>query len=265
MTATGKIGLALGAGLSRGLAHIGVLQVLEEAGIKPDYIAGSSMGSVIGALYASGLKLGMITRLAQQISTRLWMDFTLPHKGLLAGEKLEEMLYLLTGRRSFSQLATPLAVVAVDLNSGEKTVLRKGSVARAVRASCAIPGIFSPVKIGEKLLVDGGVLQRVPASVAREMGADRVVAVDVGVNVGSYKIDHIFDVLSRSIEIMSLEIHQAQKEDADLLITPSVENIGPFDFDRVEEIIERGRNAAVSQQLTRLVKSLKEGRPVAKN
>lgn len=253
-----KIGLALGSGLARGLAHIGVLRVLQEKGIKVDYIAGTSMGSVIAALYACGLKLKLIDRLAQRISRRTWMDFTFPRMGLIAGEKLEQLLYMLTGRRSFADLALPLAVVAVDLISGEKVVLKEGSIARAIRASCAIPGIFSPVAIGEKLLVDGGVLQRVPASVVREMGADLVIAVDVGVNVGDYKIDHIFDVLSKSIDIMSREIHRAQSQDADLVIAPGVDDIGPFDFHRIEEAISRGE-AAARHLLPLLTKSLKEG------
>lgn len=258
-----RIGVALGAGLARGLAHIGALKALEEAGIVPDYIAGTSMGGVIGALYACGLSLKMIERLAAQISRRLWVDPTFPHKGLIAGDKLEEMLYLLTGRRPFSDLKIPLAVVAVDLLSGERVVIREGSVARAVRASCAIPGIFSPVKMEQRLLVDGGVLQRVPASAARAMGADLVVAVDVGINVGSYRIDHIFDVLSRTIEIMSREIHQTQQEDADLLVLPAVENIGPFDFHRAGEAVEKGE-AAARPQVLQLVKTLKEGKLVAR-
>lgn len=253
-----EVGLALGGGLARGLAHIGVLEVLEEAGIGLNYIAGTSMGSVVGALYACGLKLPMIHRLAQRISRRNWMDLTFPRKGLIAGEKLEEMLYMLTGRRSFSDLAIPLAVVAVDLISGERMVLREGSVARAVRASCAIPGIFSPVKIDDRVLVDGGVLQRVPASAVREMGADLVIAVDVGMNMGDYKLDHIFDVLSRSIDIMSREIHQSQKEDADVLIIPDVDDIGSFDFHCADKAIARGE-AATRQLLPLLFKSLKEG------
>lgn len=258
-----KVGVALGAGLARGLAHIGALKAMEEAGVVPDYIAGTSMGSVIGSLYACGLRLEMIKRLAGQISRRLWIDPTFPHKGLIAGDRLEEMLYLLTGRRTFSQLKIPLAVVAVDLISGEKVVIREGSVARAVRASCAIPGIFSPVKMEQKMLVDGGVLQRVPASVVRAMGADLVVAVDVGIAAGSYRIDHIFDVLSRSIEIMSREIHQAQKQDADLLVVPAVDGIGPFDFHRIEEAVESGE-AAARPLVLQLTKILKEGKPVAR-
>lgn len=253
-----KIGLALGAGLARGLAHIGVLRVLQETGIKVDFIAGTSMGSLIAALYACGLKLKFIERLAQRISRRTWMDITIPRLGLIAGEKLEQLLHMLTGKRSFTDLSLPLAVVAVDLISGERIVINEGSIARAVRASCAIPGIFSPVEMGEKLLVDGGVLQRVPASVVREMGADIVIAVDVGVDVGDYQIDHIFDVLSRSLDIMSREINRAQSRDANLVITPEVSDIGPFDFQCVEEAIGRGETAA-RQALPLLAKLEKEG------
>lgn len=239
-----KIGLALGAGLARGLAHIGVLRVLEEKGIKVDFISGCSMGSVVAALYACGLNLKFVERLAQRISRRNWMDPTFPRMGLLSGEKLERVLHTLTGRKTFADLSLPLAVVAVDLISGEKIVIKEGPVARAVRASCAIPGIFSPVKMGERLLVDGGVLQRVPASLAREMGADLVIAVGVGVDVGNYRINHIFDVLSRSLDIMSREINRSLIGDADIIITPDVSDIGPFEFHRVEEAISRGETAA---------------------
>ncbi len=250
--------MALGAGLARGLAHIGVLRVLQESGIKVDFISGTSMGAVIAALYACGLNLKLIERLAQRISRRTWMDITFPRMGLIAGEKLERMLHMLTGRRSFADLSLPLAVVAVDLISGERVVINEGSVSRAVRASCAIPGIFSPVEMGKKLLVDGGVLQRVPASVVREMGADLVIAVDVGVDVGDYKIDHIFDVLSRSLDIMSREINRSLSRDADLVVIPKVSDMGPFDFQCVEEAIIRGEKAA-REALPLLAKLEKEG------
>lgn len=253
-----KIGLALGGGLARGLAHIGVLRVLEETGIKVDFIAGTSMGSLIAALYACGLKLKLIERLAQRISRRTWMDITFPRMGLIAGEKLEQLLHMLTGRRSFEDLSLPLAVVAVDLISGKRIVINEGSIARAVHASCAIPGIFSPVEIGEKLLVDGGVLERVPAPAIREMGADLVIAVDVGVHVGDYKINHIFDVMSKSLDIMAREIHRRQSHDADVIIAPEVSDLGPFDFHRVEEAISRGETAA-RQALPLLAKIEKEG------
>lgn len=253
-----KIGLALGGGLARGLAHVGVLRVLEETGVKVDFIAGTSMGSLIAALYACGLKLKLIERLAQRISRRTWMDLTFPRMGLIAGDKLEQLLYMLTGRRSFSDLSMPLAVVAVDLIGGERIVITEGSVARAVRASCAIPGIFSPVEIGGKLLVDGGVLERVPAPAVREMGADIVIAVDVGAQVGDYKINHIFDVMSKSLDIMAREIHRRQSHDADVIIAPGMSDLGPFDFQCVEEAIGRGETAA-REALPQLVKLTKEG------
>jgi NTE family protein len=167
---------------------------------------------------------------------------------------LEELMQLLTGRRNIEELDLPLAFVAVDLGSGEKVVLRSGPAARAIRASCAIPGIFSPVKIDGKLLVDGGVLDRVPAGVVREMGADLVIAVDVDSFAAEYKINHIFDVLSKTIEIMSQEICAMRQQEADVVITPDLKDIGPFHFHRASEVIARGEEAA--RQVLPLLKKL---------
>lgn len=255
-----KVGLALGSGLARGLAHIGVIKILLQAGIKIDYIAGTSMGSVVAALFACDLKMKMIERLAEHISRHTWMDFTFPRMGLIAGDRLEQLMHLLTGRRCFEDLSLPLAVVATDLTIGERVVLNKGPIARAVRASCAIPGIFCPVEIGGRILVDGGVMERVPAGTVRKMGADFVIAVDVGVYVEEYKINHIFDVLSKTIDIMSREIKRSQIQEADLLIAPDMKDIGPFHFQRAEEVIARGEEAA-RQALPLLsnLKQMKEG------
>ncbi|MEW5785039.1 MAG: patatin-like phospholipase family protein [Bacillota bacterium] len=239
-----KIGLALGSGLARGLAHIGVLKVLLQAGVRIDYIAGTSMGSVVAALFAGGLKMKFIERLALRISRQIWMDFTLPRMGLIAGDRLEELLYLLTGRRNIEEFSLPLAVVAVDLESGKRVVLRSGPAARSVRASCSIPGIFSPVELGGKLLVDGGVLERVPSSVVREMGADLVIAVDVDYDAAEYKINNIFDVLSKTLDIMSREICRSQYQEANILITPAMKDLAPFHFHRAKEAIARGEEAA---------------------
>jgi NTE family protein len=252
-----KVGVALGSGLARGLAHIGVLKVLFDAGIRIDYLAGSSMGSVVAALFACGLKLKLIERLAESIPRRTWMDFTFPRMGLMAGERLEELMQLLTGRRRIEEMELPLAFVAVDLGSGGKVVLRSGPAARAIRASCAIPGIFCPVKIDGKLLVDGGVLDRVPAGVVKEMGADLVIAVDVDSFATEYKINHIFDVLSKTIEIMSREISAAKQQVADVVITPDLSDIAPFHFHRASEIIARGEEAA--RQALPLLRKLKHG------
>lgn len=239
-----KIGLALGSGLARGLAHIGVIKVLLQAGMGIDCIAGTSMGGVVASLYACGLKIKMIERLAERISRRTWMDFTFPRMGLIAGERLEQMMRLLTARRCFKDLVLPLAVVATDLTVGERVVLKEGPIARAVRASCAIPGIFCPVEIEGRLLVDGGVLERVPSGTVREMGAQTVVAVDVGAFVEEYKIHHIFDVLSKTIDIMSREIQHFRLGESDILITPDLRDIGPFHFHRAGEAIARGEEAA---------------------
>lgn len=255
-----KIGLALGSGLARGFAHIGVIKVLIQAGVRIDYIAGTSMGSVIGALYGCELKIKMMERLAESISRRTWMDFTFPRMGLIAGDRLEQLMHLLTARRSFEDLSIPLAAVAADLYVGERVILDRGPIARAVRASCAIPGIFSPVEIDGKLLVDGGVLERVPISTVKEMGADFVIAVDVGAYVEEYKINHIFDVLSKTIDIMSREIQRFQIQEADIIIAPDLKDIGPFHFQRAGEAIAKGEEAARQKlPLLRLLTQSKEG------
>lgn len=239
-----KIGLALGGGLSRGLAHIGVLKVLHEAKIPLHCIAGTSMGSVIASLYACGMNLKMMEKISRRISRSNWIDFTLPKMGLVAGEKLEQLVYLLTGRRKIEETALPLAVVATDLLTGKRVVFHRGLIAKTVRASCSIPGIFNPVEMEEKLLVDGGVLDRVPVEAVREMGADLVIGVDVSHFVDDYPIHHIFDVLSKTIDIMSREIATYRVQEANLLITPDLRDIAPFQFSQAEETVTRGAEAA---------------------
>ncbi len=255
-----NVGLALGGSMSRGFAHIGVIKVLLQEGIKIDYIAGTSMGSVVAALYACGLKITVIEQLAQGISRRIWLDMNFPRMGFIAGERLEELIYLLTGRRKFEDLSVPLAVVATDLETGGRVVLRQGLIAKAVRASCATPGIFNPTELNGRLLVDGGVLERVPSAVVRGMGADFVIAVDVGSTVEQYKISHIFDILSKSIDIMSREIYRTQAQDANAVITPDLMNIAPFQFHRAAEAIAQGEKAArQALPLLRTLKQRKEG------
>ena len=239
-----KIGLALGSGLARGLAHIGVLKVFEEEGLKIDYIAGSSMGAVIAALYACGVKISLMERLAQRITRRDWMDFNFPRMGLIAGDRLEELIYLLSGRRRIEELPLPLAVVGADLLEGKLLVFREGSIARTVRASCSIPGVFNPVEVEGRLVVDGGVLERVPVKAVREMGADIAIGVDVSAITGKYGINHIFDVLLKTIDIMSREVHRFKIQEANLVITPDMQEIAPFHFHLAREAIEKGEEAA---------------------
>lgn len=239
-----KIGLALGGGSARGFAHIGVLKVFEEAGIKIDYLAGTSMGALIGAVYACGTNIRMLEKLSWALKRRNWLDFTFPRMGFISGKKIERIIYLLTRRSTFADLKIPLAVVAVDLISGKKVVIKEGIVASAVRASISIPGYFVPVNWKEMLLVDGGILDIIPGDVVRDMGADYVIAVDVGANLDNFKINNLLDVISRSFEIMVKELGSQTINDADIVIKPKLSGIAPSQFDRAREAILIGEKYA---------------------
>ncbi|NLZ38136.1 MAG: patatin-like phospholipase family protein [Firmicutes bacterium] len=254
-----KIGLALGGGSARGFAHIGVIKVLEEAKIPIDLVAGTSMGSVVGACYCAGLEISFLERFAVHADRNLWLDWTLPHKGLVAGNKLEQLILLLTKKKNFTELERPLAVVAADLCSGKKIVFREGLVARAVRASSAIPGIFRPVEEEDRVLVDGAVVERVPAPTVREMGADIVLAVDVGIYFNNQKPHHILDVVTQSIDIMQRDLVQHSLEAADIVISPHLEEVAPGQFHLADKAIKAGEKAAYSMlpQIQELL--MKEG------
>jgi NTE family protein len=177
-----KIGYALGSGGARGLAHIGVLKVLEEHGIRPDIVAGTSMGSIIGALYSGGLTPGEIEKLALGLDWRKLLnlvDVTLPISGLLKGNRVVSLLRSIIGEMTFSQLKYDFASVATNIINGEQVVLHDGSLIEAIRASISIPGIFTPVAVAGRYLVDGGLINTVPVSVCRDMGADYVIGVNV--------------------------------------------------------------------------------------
>lgn len=237
-----KIGLALGSGAAKGYAHIGVIKVLEKHGIPIDVITGSSIGSLIGALYAAGVKVNYIESLAYHIKRRHFVDLTFPKVGFIAGNKVEEMLRLLTRNRNFDELSIPLGVVATDLKSKKLVLLREGNVATAVRASIAIPGIFSPVRTDGMVLVDGGVLERVPGREAREMGADVVIGVELGFTARS-ALSNIYDILLQTFEVMGQEIQSLKGYDCDVLIRPNLENVNPLAFSEPERCIREGMRA----------------------
>jgi NTE family protein len=239
-----KIGLALGSGGARGFAHLGVLKVLEEENIPISYIAGSSIGALVAALYASGLGLDRLYKLAKSFRRNDFIDLTIPKMGLIAGKRITEFIRLLTKGKQIEELAIPVAIVATDLQTGAKVVFRQGDVARAVRASISIPGIFVPAEVDGRLLVDGGVVDRVPVSVAREMGADIVIAVDVSpVNVNG-EITSIFDVILQSLDILQDEIVSHRQLASDVMIRPRVETYSSRAFTDVEEIIAAGEEEA---------------------
>lgn len=245
-----KVGLALGAGAARGLAHIGVLEVLEEYGVPVDLIAGTSMGSVIGCLYANGTSAKMIHGLAAQVcgmEYRKLFDVTLPRTGLIRGQRADMIIRTLTGDRTIEQLKMPFAAVSACLEDGTARVFDSGKVADAVRASISIPGVFEPVTMDGRTYVDGGVLDRVPAGVVRSMGADIVIAVDVGYRGEPRPTPkNIIDVMINSFELMEWEATRHRVPDADITIAPDTRNVNPANFNQVEECAEKGRAAALS-------------------
>ncbi|GER68178.1 esterase [Weizmannia acidilactici] len=239
-----KIGLALGSGGARGFAHIGVLKVLEEEGIPIDMIAGSSIGALVAALYGAGRTVRQMQQLSGAFKRKYYLDFKIGRMGLISGKRIEALIKLLTHRKRLEDLRPPVAVVATNLANGKKVVFTKGPVAEAVRASISIPGIFVPKKIGGFYLVDGGVADRVPVSVAKGMGAEIVVGVDVAVIKREAEIHHIYDVIMQSIDIMQMEIAENRKMEADVMIRPDSSMYSSRAFTNAEQIIKIGEEAA---------------------
>ncbi len=239
-----KIALVLGAGSARGLAHIGVLQVLLEKQISFDLIVGSSMGAMVGTIYACGADIYMLDKMVQYMNTKMLFDVGVPRLGFVSGKRVSDFLDLLTKKKSFAQLDFPVEVVATDLMTGERVVIREGSVTEAVRASISLPGIFAPVMKGNMVLVDGAVSDRLPIEVARESGADFIIAVDV--TFGSSKkvtINNTMDVILTSLDIMSKHHFDTVFANADILIQPAVGHINPREFDKSREVVDLGRKA----------------------
>ena len=240
-----KVGLALSSGGARGLAHIGVLEVLERHGIPVDMIAGSSMGSLVGALYASGKAIAEIKATVSDLGTKRFsflVDPTLPKTGLVRGRRIEETIRKAIGDLVFDELKMPFACVATDINSGQEVIIREGLVWKGVRASSSIPVLLAAVKRREKYLVDGGLVNPVPVSVLEVMGADFIVAVNVTPRHGTEqnKELNIFSIVIQMLNIATHRIIKASLEGADVIIEPRVEHIAYGDFHRVDESVERG-------------------------
>lgn len=241
---TPKIGLALGSGGAKGFAHVGVIKVLREANIPIHMIAGSSMGALIGTFYAAGCSVERLYHLATVFKRKYYLDFTIPKMGFIAGKRVKDMIKMFTYNRNLEELDIPVAVVATDILKGEKVVFTDGSIADAVRASISIPGIFVPEKINGRLLVDGGVIDRIPVSVVKEMGADIVIAVDVSPIKVNGEITSIYDVIMQSIEIMQHELVVNRQIASDLMMHPAVEQFSSRAFTNIEEIIAVGEEEA---------------------
>ena len=235
------LGLALGAGAARGFAHVGVIKALEAQGIRPDIIVGSSAGSVIASLVASGATGNELNRLALNLDEATIADWGLPFSGrfggLIKGDALQNMINREVQNRAIEQMRIPLGIVATELQSGKGVLFRSGNTGLAVRASCSVPGVFQPAMISGKDYVDGGLVAPVPASYARQMGATIVIAVNISSEPLHQDASGTFGVMQQTISIMQRSINQYELKSADIVITPHLKQMGGSDF--------RSRNAAI--------------------
>ena len=248
-----RIGLALGGGAGRGFAHVGVIQVLEEAGFKPSLVVGTSAGSLVAALYAGGKTGSQLQQAAETMEEAALTDWILPifSRGLLRGEALARYVNGQLNHQLIEQLALPLGIVATDLHSGEGVLFRRGDIGAAVRASSAVPAVFLPVRIGEREYVDGGLVAPVPVQFARQMGAELVIAVDISTPPESNPANDVFRVLLQTFAIMGKSINRHELKSADLVIRPALAGTSGTDFSSRKRSIEAGR-AAMQLMLPRL-------------
>lgn len=239
-----NIALVLGAGSARGLAHIGVLEVLEKNNIPVDLIVGCSMGAMVGSIYACGTDICMLEKLINNININHLFDINLPRMGLVEGKRITEFLELMTKNMKFENLKIPLIVIATDLKSSQRIIMDTGIISEAVRASISIPGVFHPVIKDDMVLVDGAVLDRLPIDIAREKGAQLIIGVDVNYSSNKQvKINNTKDVILYSLDLMQKN-QDNNIQDSDILIQPEVGNFSPADFNKVSELIQLGRIAA---------------------
>ena len=242
-----KIGLCLGSGGARGLAHIGVMQVLEENGIVPDIISGCSAGAIFGAVYAAGTNLYLLEKYMGTVEARDIVDLGIPiHGGFLSGDKIEEVVLTLTHNLSFAETKIPFLCVATDLVTGEMQVFEDGKLHRAVRASMAVPGVFTPAQIDGHFYVDGGVIEELPVDVLRARGADVVITSDLGIKRNFFDPEHPspIDILRRSSDIMQAHMTRRQADKGDVIIRPDASFMGLLSVSGYEESVAAGRQTA---------------------
>jgi NTE family protein len=253
------IGLALGGGFARGYAHLGVLRVFEEQHIPVACISGSSIGSILGAAYASGSQLSCLVERCREIRFRDFARWKVSRFGLASNERLGALVQRCFESKQFEDLSIPTAIVATDLGSGDPVVFTQGNLAEAIRASCAFPGLFEPVQIGTRHLADGGLVAPVPTRAARDLGAEIVVGVSVGLHDGERGApENIFQVVSRAVSAAQKNQLEAWERYADLVLRPSVQGLAWNDFDRIDESMEAGAAAARSAvpQIKKLLAAL---------
>lgn len=240
-----KLGLALGGGAARGFAHLGVIEVLEQAGLRPSHVAGTSAGSLVAAVYASGKTTAELARMAETMQEADITDWMLPllNRGALRGEALARYVNTQVGGRNLEQMNIPLGIVATDLKSGESVTFRSGNTGAAVRASSAVPAVFQPVRIGDREYVDGGLVAPVPVRQTREMGANFVLAVDISSDPEGNPSSDTFQILLQTFAIMGKSINTLALKEADFVVRPALTGMKSADFGARMRAIEAGRVA----------------------
>lgn len=244
-----KVGLVLGGGAARGFAHIGVIQALEEAGLRPDLVVGTSAGSVVAALYASGKSGQALQKVAETMDEASFSDWRLPlfKPGMLKGEALARFVSAQVNARQIQELVMPLGVVATDLRSGRGVLFQRGDTATAVRASSAIPAVFQPVTIAGRDYVDGGLVAPVPVGYAHQMGAELVIAVDISNDPQSNEAQDTFQILMQTFSIMGNSINAFELRGADIVVRPSTAGLASASFSSRLVAIQSGRQAMAAQ------------------
>ncbi len=240
-----RLGLVLGGGAARGFAHVGVIQVLEEAGIRPSLVVGTSAGSLVAAFYASGKTGAQLQQIAESMEEAAFADWTLPifSRGMLRGDALARYVGLQVNGQLIENMPLPLGIVATDLNSGQGVMFRRGDTATAVRASSAVPALFQPVKIAGREYVDGGLVSPVPVRYARQMGAELILAVDISSAPEGNAANDTLQILMQTFAIMGKSINSFELQEADIVVRPSLSGVSSADFGARRRSIAAGRVA----------------------
>jgi NTE family protein len=241
-----RIGLALGGGAARGFAHIGVIQALEENGFAPDLVVGTSAGSLVAALFASGKNGRDLAAIADAMDETAFADWSYPGRGLIRGEALARFVRDKTNRRDIEQMRIPLGIAATDLDSGEGILFRSGDTGTAVRASSAVPAVFQPVKIGTREYVDGGLSAPIPVHHARQMGAEFVIAVDISAHPEGNATGDAARMLLQTFAIMGRSLKNYELKDADVILQPALAGVSGADFTTRRQSIKAGRDVTLA-------------------
>lgn len=239
-----KVGLALGGGFARGIAHLGVLRVFEENEIPIDYIAGTSVGALVAAAYASGASLDLMERQGRETSFHDFGHWTLSRYGMASNKRLEGFLHRFTPAEHFHQTKIPLSIVATDLVTGKSVHFTDGEIAPALRASCAYPGLFLPVEYRGHFLADGFLTQAAPAEAVRELGAELVISVYLDPGLLDEKPRNTIEIISRAFSIIQTHLVQPWRRETDILIEPDVHHVLWYEFEKTPQLVAAGRAAA---------------------